>query len=74
MKCKKNCRKAQSMLSFSYQNRSKHEAGQSMCAAMNFLYHWHKLINFTMSLKWNMFIKCAHWAFYWTKYACTNLV
>jgi len=24
-------------------------------------------------LKWNMLIKRAHWAFYWPKYACTNL-
>jgi len=39
-KCKKICWKAQSILPFSYLNRrSKHEAGQSMCAAMNFLYH-----------------------------------
>jgi len=35
-KRKKICRKAQSILSFSYQNIiTKDEAGQSMCALMN---------------------------------------
>jgi len=30
--------------------RRKHEAGQSMCAVKNVLFHFRKLINFTMSL------------------------
>jgi len=30
--------------------RSKHDASQSICAAMNVYFHQRKLINFTMSL------------------------
>jgi len=44
-------------LSKHYYRRSQHEAGQTMCAAMNVFFHYRKLINFTMSLKWNMLIK-----------------
>jgi len=42
-KCKKNCRKSESKLSFSYgkrhYRRSKYEADQSMCAAMKVFFH-----------------------------------
>jgi len=37
-------------LSKHYYRRSKHEAGQSMCVAINVFFHWRQLINFTMSL------------------------
>jgi len=49
-------------LSKYYYRNSKHEPGQSMCAAMNVFFHWRKML-----------IKRAHWAVYWRKYACTNL-
>jgi len=75
-KCKKNCRKSASILSFTYQNiiteranmgGSKHvrrdERFPSL-AQIDELYH---------ELKWNMLMKRAHWAFYWPKYACINL-
>jgi len=37
-------------LSKHHYRRSKHEAGESMCAAVNVFLHYRKLINFTMSL------------------------
>jgi len=50
-----------------------HEPGKNMCAAMAVFFPLRKLINFTMSLEWNMLIKRAHWAFYLPKCACMNL-
>jgi len=46
-KCKKICRKSESILLFSYENIVP-DAGQSMCAAMN-VFLQRKLTNFTMS-------------------------
>jgi len=76
-KCKKKLQEIRInpiiQLSKHYYRRSKHEAGQSMCAAMNVFFHQRKLINFSMSLSEKfMFIKRAHWAFHWPKCACIN--